>query len=122
MAGTVTRTTQDLDRRRQAIRLAWTSTSGGDVSAHSFTPKRGRLVQVKFVPGASSVQPSADYDVTLVDSDGADLLQGEGADLSNSAASFVTFATPVQLPGGAIDLVVANAGNAKQGTVVLWVE
>lgn len=122
MAGTLTRTTQDLNRRRQAIRLAWTSTAGGAVSANSFTPKRGRLTQVKFVPGAGGVQPTDQYDVTLVDTDGADVLQAEGANLSNATAKVKTFATPVELPPGALDLIVANAGNAKQGTVVLWVE
>jgi hypothetical protein len=80
---------------------------------------------VSFIPGAGGVQPTNLYDVTLLDDDGTDLLAGLGANLSNVTASAVapmlgaSTNVPVVVVGSA-NLVVANAGAAKQGTIVLY--
>lgn len=125
-AGSVTLTRAAGPYGIQKLTLSWTS-SGGAVSGNTFTPPGGELLQVKFIPGANSAQPTDLYDMTLVDSDGVDYLAGLGANLSNAAASVVvprasTSAARFYLDGSStLDLVVANAGNAKSGTVILWI-
>lgn len=124
--GTVT-VTSTLDLGNVArYTLAWTSTAGGAVSGNALT-LAGRLVQIKFVPNTSTTQPTDLYDVTLVDSDGLDVLTIDGvsygANLSNATPKLVSFTAPIVLASGStLDLTIANAGNAKTGTVILWVQ
>lgn len=126
-AGSVTVTEvpiQTSDRRfDQYIQytIAWTSSAGGAVSGNAFTVKPGKLYSVRFIPGTPT--PSDLYDVTITDSVLADFLSGQGANLSASAASQLLWSPGIFQSGVAtLDIVVANAGNAKSGTVVLIVE
>lgn len=123
MAGTLTLTqTNDM---RQVIKYscAWTSTAGGAVSANAITlTQPGELIRITFAPGTGGTQPDAAYDVTVVDAEGADVAAGAGANLSNSVAVISTPAQPVYLPKSTtLDVVVANAGNAKTGRVDIYV-
>jgi hypothetical protein len=129
-AGTLTVTRADVGGGITKVTLAWTSDASGAVSGNAFAVPRGELLQVKFKPGAGGAQPSDQYDLTLIDSDSVDMLAGVGGNLSNSAGALfapiigdgTTKAQRVLLDGtGTLDLVVANAGNAKSGTVVLWI-
>ena len=126
-AGTATVAITSVGGGITKITIAWTSTAGGAVSANAFAAPRGELLQVKFVPGSGGTQPSDLYDITLIDTDSVDVLAGAGANLSNAAGSFKVpsfGATTLfrYLHDGAqnLDLVVANAGAAKTGTVTLW--
>lgn len=69
--------------------------------------------------------PTASYDVTLGDADSFDLATGLGANLSATLTTrskpLVNTSGPVWFEGGSVDLVVANAGNAKGGIVTVWV-
>lgn len=125
-AGTVVVTSRSDLGNAARYELAWTSTAGGAVSGNALTVA-GRLMQVKFVPNTGATQPTDLYDVTLVDQDSADMLTVDGvaygANLSNATPKVLLFNPPVVLEtGGTLDLVVANAGNAKTGTVILWVQ
>jgi hypothetical protein len=128
-AGTVVVTTSgELGNRTQVYRrysVAWTSTAGGAVSGNPFSIVAGRLLSVRFVPGGTT--PTDLYDVTLVDSDGTissgDLLSGTGADRSNATSSILSFDPPIYEDGTrTLDVVVANAGASKTGTVVILVQ
>jgi len=106
--------------------IAWTSGSG-TVSDHPFTVHRGMIAQVTFIPGSGGTQPTDLYDVTLVDANGTDLLNGLGADRSNtpsgtaSSPNVITELNILLKTGTTLDLVVANAGTSKTGTVYVWV-
>jgi hypothetical protein len=131
MAGAIVVTTSDLGGGVSSgitkYSIAWTSDAGGNVNANPFPIRHGRLLQVKFVPTNGGVQPAANYNVTLPDADGVDLLAGKGAALSNVAS---TFAQPVP-PGGvspvfiesnpAIVPTVAAAGIGTNGRIDLLV-
>lgn len=129
MAGSITVTTSDLGGGMTKYAIAWLSTAGGAVSANAVAVKRGRLHRVKFVPGAGGVQPTDAYDVTVTDADSVDVLHGLGANLSNATAKIVpqldgSGGTPNTLgflEGGDLTPVIANAGNAKTGTIELIV-
>lgn len=109
--------------------LAWTSDASGNVSGIPVPVRRGYLTKVKFVPGSAGTQPTAAYDLTVADADGVDVLAGVGANLSNSvAAIFVPLwgdgtnkSQRLFLEDGNLLPSIANAGNAKTGTIVLTI-
>jgi hypothetical protein len=131
MTGTVTisESGKSIDRPINCLRFAWTSDASGNASA-SRDFVSGQIVRAVFIPGSGGVQPTNAYDITITDDDSRDVLQAQGADLSNSAASEVSPGTPLKdgtttsvVPKavcGALTLNVSNAGNAKSGTVVLY--
>ena len=130
MAGTVTATSTRLAGGVRRTTLAWTSDASGAVSGTSTSLAAGTVVGVAFTPGSGGTQPTDLYDVTLLCADhSVDALGGEGANLSNAAATHKQpmvsnagtsgFARPWLHPGN-YQLVVANAGNAKTGTVEVF--
>lgn len=122
MAGTVVVTPVSIGASLTRYDLVWTSDASGDVSANLFDVWRGRLIQIKFVPDGGATAPTDLYDVTLVDEDSVDLLDGRAANLSATAGSYLQWDPPIFMDGTQqLDLVIANAGNAKGGTVSLWV-
>jgi hypothetical protein len=133
MAGTLVVTSAAVASGIDKYTLAWTSTAGGAVSGNPFDLKRGTLLQVKFVPGAGGTQPTNNYTVTLVDTDGLDVLAGvgTGVNLSNATPSLAVpyfglaatqkYSRYFHDATEQLDLVVAAAGAAKTGTVLVWV-
>jgi hypothetical protein len=125
--GTATTTVTDLGGGYVKVTIAWTSTAGGAVSANAFTPKRGHLMQVQFIPGSGGTQPTDLYDITLVDATSVDWLNigglsSVGANLSQTTSTIKSWNPQPYVDGTmTLDLVVANAGSAKTGTVVIWI-
>jgi hypothetical protein len=134
MAGTLTMTTSPVSARVTKYAFAWTSDASGNVSATSFNIGPGTILAVDFVPSGGGTAPTAAYDVTFLDSRGVNLFD-DGAGTSVGADLSATVATrrcPLMgtaavgffrawLPGDACTLTVANGGNAKQGTVNVYV-
>lgn len=123
--GTVVVTTTYVGFNVTQYQLAWTSNASGAVSANPLAI-RGHLLGVKFVPGAGGTQPTDLYDATLVDVESLDILNAQAANLSNVTGRYFLFDPRFFVPGGpggqTLDLVIANAGNAKTGTVYIWVQ
>ena len=124
MAGTATLTTTQDDRQVKKYSVAWTSTAGGAVSANAFTlVQPGYLIRATVMPNLAGSQPTDLYDLTLVDAESIDVLNGMGANRSNAAGHIFTFDPPVYMPlNSTLDVVIANAGNAKTGRVDIYVE
>ena len=101
-------------------KLAWLSDDGAGTVSLPFTLRSGRLSQVKTVPSATAV-PTNLYDLTILDSDSADILQGDGADLSSTVAAWSAQTNEPYLEGGTYTFTIAAAGNAKGGIVYLYV-
>lgn len=123
-AGTVTRTfAYSTSGQTQAYVFTWVSNSSGVVSGDTTTIALtgGEIARIELVPNGGGTQPSDAYDVTLLDSDGVDILSGYGADLSNAAALMIVRPDIRILSGEAFQLVIANAGNAKGGSLKVWV-
>lgn len=120
--GTVVVTTTILsDIRSVRYSLAWVSDAAGAVSANPQTFRVGQLTQIKFIPDGGGTAPTTLYDVTLVDANGIDYLGATGANLSATVSTQVRVAAPLLYDGvSTLDLVVANAGISKGGTVQLW--
>jgi hypothetical protein len=111
--------------------LAWTSDASGNVNGNLTDYISGQIVRAVFIPGAGGVQPTDAYDGVLLDGSGMDVLAGLAANLSNATATNispgveVTDGTNIGIVPVAVDdkleLQISNAGNAKSGTVVLYV-
>jgi len=138
--GTVSIAVQKLNSDAKNSRLisrytvTWTSDASGDVN-QSFVANGAGLVsgsikRVVINPGATA--PTALYDLTITDEQGVDVLAGQGANLSDTVTT--EFSPGVALDDGTttsvipmvvddiLTFVVANAGNAKGGVVVLYME
>lgn len=127
MAGTASVTvTKSVGGGVTKYSIAWTSDASGNVTGNAFAVRKGELVQAKFVPGAGGTAPTDLYDIVIVDTDAVDVLFGAGANLSGTLASIkspVVANNQRYVHDGSqnLDVQVSNAGNAKTGTVVLWV-
>lgn len=125
-AGSVTVTQTEIGGGVTQYSLAWVSDAAGAVTGNTIAIKRGEILAVKFKPDAAGTQPTDLYDVTFEDPDNVDLLAGGGANLSNATTTrkkpAVNTSDSLFFEGSTTcELVVANAGNAKGGTVILWV-
>jgi hypothetical protein len=116
MAGTVT-TTEEHNGPVRKIVFSWTSSAGGAADATTSYGYNGLLERVLIVPGGTT--PSDQFDVVLKDADARDLLYGVGANCSNADTTVIEDAGIVA--NDTITLGVTNAGNAKNGTVVVFV-
>jgi hypothetical protein len=136
MAGTVTINQEYLGRQRNVVAKC-VSDSSGDVSGTPFAVQGGNLYAFKFLP-VSGVSDNWDMTVTAKYTypDGtsiqwADILNGEGADLSNSTkGGWVYLSKPFPLmtsrsgEGMLLTPVISNLGNAQTVHVVfdIWEE
>ena len=110
---------------RRIISLAWTCTAGGAVTAN-ITALSGTLMRVVTNPGATA--PTDDYDITLKDQDGLDILAGGGAnrDTANTEeftpfGTDATFGTPMVFDGD-LALAITTAGASKEGVLRLYIK
>jgi hypothetical protein len=124
--GTATVTTanvRDGSTRYVRYRIAWLCNASGAVSGNPFSVSAGRIVSVRFTPNLAGTQPTDQYDVTVLDTDSVDVIFGAGANLTNAAGAVTRLTIPFYQDGSRqLDVVVANAGNAKTGTVELMIQ
>ncbi len=124
MAGSIVFTYSDQKQNIKKVEFDWLSdASTGAVSGVLTKVLSGIIDRVTFVPDGGGTAPTALYDVVLNDTEGFDVLNGKGANLS---ATVTTSVSPAFTGGnlsveGVLDLVVSNAGNAKGGKVFIYV-
>ncbi|MDD4867431.1 MAG: hypothetical protein PHQ28_10055 [Mycobacterium sp.] len=104
------------------IKLAWTSGSGGESPATATTfSYSGQVMQLTTVPSGGGTAPTDNYDLTLADADGVDVLAGGGADRDTANTEHVRASSLGMVAGSVLTLTVANAGNSKQGTAYVYI-
>ena len=101
------------------IKFAWVSETQ---SAEGTTPFRysGKVLMLVTVPGSAA--PSDDYDVDINDSDGVDVLAGQGEDRDTTNTEYVVDSDSNPLGvvcDSQLTLNIGTAGDAKTGTVYL---
>lgn len=130
------RDAQTRSRPMRSVKWAWTSDGSGNVNGFPMARAiGGKVVNLVTKPGAGGVAPTDNYDVQILDEIGRDILDGKGMnrDTANtetvSPRTFLTDGgTPAITDVGQIavddilNLVITNAGAAKQGIVVLYLE
>jgi len=111
----------------QKLRMDWTSDASGVVT-HTTRHIRGVIMRVVFNPGSTA--PTDDYDVTLVDEDGIDVLAGQGVNRDTANTEQIcpglalkdgttTGVVPFAVCGPLI-LNIAAAGASKIGSIVIY--
>lgn len=101
MAGTVTITHYQLGAAVRRIQVDWVADAAdGSVPATALPAFEGRILALTTNPGATA--PTDNYDITLVDAEGADRLQGVGANRDTANTEQV----PVVYSGSTIPPVV----------------
>ena len=112
--------------------IAWVADGSGNVADNPMGPispaaiggsVAGYIVQVAFIPDSGGTQPDSLYDVVLEGyGDTADMVGGNGANLSNTVSTTVAIAAPIYYDRtGNLDLDVSGAGADNGGTVLIWV-
>lgn len=122
MAGTVTQVHQTLGHIRKVVFTATGDGSDGSFPATAITDKiEGRLVELITNPGATA--PTADWDVTLVDANGLDKLQGVGIDrhTTNSEDAPIVFSGTSLHPVVALDdtLTLTIINNSVNDAIIV---
>ena len=113
--------------------IAWTSDASGDVNANTVEMPGGSIASVQFTPSGGGTAPTTLYDVTFTNANSVNLFDdGTGTSIgANLSATLSTLKVPfiaggsstfvrAWLAGGTYTPVVAAAGNAKQGTIIIY--
>lgn len=108
----------------------WTSDASGDGSGDDFEIENvgGYITSVQFRPDTTDI-PTDDYDVTITDEQGIDVIYGKGTDIDKDPDDSENIRMPLTPDGDrpfisqqTLSLTVSSAGNAKSGTVILVLE
>jgi len=115
------------DRAIYVVTFDWLSNGDGDCNTSTTDSKRtrpvtGTVVMLHAIPEGDT---SDDYDVTVTDDDGVDVLNGAGTNLPQSATSAENYRFPVDfysdgpivLVNRTLTLVVSNGGDSKGGKI-----
>lgn len=119
-AGTVA-VTEEAQGPTKKVAFVWTSSAGGAADGASTRSYNGQIVRLVTVPSGGGTAPTDNYDVTVADDDGVDVLMGAGADRDTANTEQVLASSLGYVANDALTLHVTNAGNAKAGTVILYV-
>lgn len=118
-----------LRQDRSIVRLVinWLAHTDGSAT-HTTLPVNGTILRVAVNPATNA--PDDNYDVTLLDEDGLDVLAGQGAnrDTTNSehfcpGVAFTDGTTTSVVPivvAGTLALSVTNAGSGNEGQITIY--
>lgn len=133
--GTLTETAPKyVDRINMPIQkwsYAWTSDASGNVTQTTTSRINGTITNVVSIPAAGASAPSANWDMTIKDENGNDILNALGSNLSETAVvrlkpfgshtvNSVVYPFDVDLYDR-LQINITNAGNTKSGTLVFYV-
>jgi len=114
----------------QKIKWVWVATDAGVVAASTVTGENptttfkysGEIARLVTIPGAAGLAPSADYDITVLDEDGCDVLMGAGVNRHTSNTEQVLGSSLGICQYTTLSLRIAAAGDANGGTVILYIK
>jgi len=105
----------------KTVTWEWTSDASGDVSGTDTKILNG--IPLRFVTNPGSTAPTDDYDIVINDPDSVDIASGGlGNRDTSTSEQFIPGgdADPGAAFEGVLSLVVSNAGNAKEGKLVMY--
>lgn len=118
MAGTVT-VSEICNKPIKKITWAWTCTAGGAADKATTKSYYGEVIEMITIPDAGTA-PTDNYDITITDANGYDVLQGAGANRDTANTERAAPAA-TSMAFGVLTLNVTNAGASKLGTVILYI-
>lgn len=115
---------QEVSDRTKYI-IDWVSDSSTGAAVSMNISMVGFMVEVETVPGQNGVPatdpPDANYDITITDPYGFDLMGGKLANRSATAAERKLAANPMWVDDYVV-INISNAGNSNQGRIIIWVD
>lgn len=118
MAGSSVTFTETRFGSIKRIKAVWVSDdTTGVASGQTEFAYDGKLELLTTVPAAAGAAPTDNYDVTLVDEDGVDVLAGGGANRDTANTEQVLGTSLGAAASQKLTLNIAAAGNSKGGTV-----
>jgi hypothetical protein len=101
----------------------WLSTDAGVVVGSVTTyPYTGRCIYCSLESDAATTDPTDQWDCTVKDADGVDVLKGLGADVTKAATVYKADSDGLgAVVESKLTLAVSGAGNAKGGIVRLFI-
>jgi hypothetical protein len=102
------------------IKFEWTSETNS-ATGTTTDVYSGQVLELVTDPGSAA--PTDNYDVTITDADGVDVLAGQGADRDTANTEYVIHSdsTPLGVVADSqLTLSIGTAGDAKTGTVYLY--
>lgn len=102
------------------VKFVVVSAAGGTASGTTTYAYDGEVLRLVVVPASAGSQPTNAFDLVLNDADGYDILAGQGADLSNAAATTVVSSLGA-IAGDTITLSATNMGDTKGATVYVYI-
>jgi hypothetical protein len=103
------------------ITYTWTSAADGSATVAAAYPFDGKLIGFTTIPAAAGSAPTDNYDLTLTDSDGHDVLLGAGANRDTANTEYVAEASLGAVAASHLTLNVTNAGDTKGGTAIVYI-
>jgi hypothetical protein len=128
MAGTtgaITITEQTINMVKR-IKFDWVTGSSSQTDEATGTTTNyydGKLLQFQTSPD-STAAPTADYDITITDSDSVDQLLGSGADRHTTSTEILTHSSSTPLGvaiGTQLTINITNAGTETRGLAYLYI-
>lgn len=120
MAGMVVTTTEARARSVWKIVWSWLSDDAdGTATGPTAALIDGDILGLTTIPDGSAA-PTDNYDITVTDADGHDVLLGAGANRDTANTENVARASLAAAAASILTLNVSNAGNAKEGKVILY--
>ena len=123
-AGTVTVTEGAHGASVKKIVFAWVSgnaAEGGTASGTTTYDYDGEIIGLTTIPGLAGLAPTDDYDITIKDAAGHDVLLGAGANRDTLNTEHVTRASMAGVSASKLTFAVAAAGDDNAGTAIIYV-
>lgn len=120
MAGMVVTTSELRTGTVKKVTFDWLSDDTlGTATGSTTHPYDGKIITLVTDPGTAA--PTDNYDVTVTDADGHDVLVGAGANRDTANTELVGEASLGAVANSALTVNISNAGNAKDGEVILYI-
>lgn len=103
------------------IVFTWTSASDGTASGTTVNAYDGKVELLTTDPAAAGAAPTDNYDVTLTDANGVDVLGGAGVDRDTANTEQRVASLLGVVASSKLTLNIANAGDTKQGVTVVHI-
>lgn len=125
----ITRAREDIGSlNRKKIIASWTSDASAGTVSQVIAECVGAIERVVTDPGTAA--PTDNYDITLLDENGIDVLMGLGMNRDTANTEQIcpgitctdgtnNAVIPIAVHGD-LTLTIANAGNSKNGTITLY--
>ena len=117
---TITEITHGTIKTIKAEWVSGTAAEDGTASGTTTNPFDGRIIGATTVPDGVAA-PTADYDITVADSDGVDIALGALADRHTANTEYVAEASMAGVAHSLLTISVAAAGTSKEGTLYLYI-